>query len=228
MRVRILTCNLRRGRANADALMRLVATESIDIVCAQELSIRLADRIAAQLPYGQMAHSQISGGNGLASRYPVQIERLPMPKRDAWIARLSPEHWRDLPRAVEVVNAHISGPHTWPYPPHPVRRRSQLAALHSNFERKADIPHAVFGDFNASPLWPAYQSMVSRYIDGALSAGSRISRVGPTWPYVPSLGIRGVLRIDHCFLHGLSAAKIKRVAMPGSDHFGLVVDIEFL
>ncbi len=76
-RLRILTCNLRSGRANADALTDLIAKESIDLVCAQELSVELAEVISALLPHGDMTHDQIHRGNGIASRFPVEMDRIP-------------------------------------------------------------------------------------------------------------------------------------------------------
>lgn len=226
MRIRALTCNLRGGRASANALTDLIVGESVDVLCAQELSHDLAESISAQLPYGDMSHDQIQKGNGIATRYPVKMDRIRMPKRDGWVAGLSPDHWPSLPFAVEIANVHISGPHTWPYFPHPVRRKAQVTALLEHHERKADVPHAVFGDFNASPSWPVYKRMVSRYVDGALESCDQNSGNGDTWPYMPLLGIRGLLRIDHCFLWKLSAEKLQTVEIPGSDHLGLLVDIE--
>lgn len=223
MGLRILSCNLRSGRASESALVDLIRTESVDVVCAQELSVGLAETIAAELPYGDLTHEQVHRGNGTACRFPVDVSRISMPKRDGWIVRLSPEHWQVLSVSIEIVNVHISGPHTWPYFPHPVRRKRQLQALLSNHERKRDTPHAVFGDFNASPIWPAYQRMLSRYVDGVTGAAD--TQPIRTWPYLPKLGVRGLLRIDHCFLWQLTAENIRAVEIPGSDHLGLMVDI---
>ncbi|MEL7312241.1 MAG: endonuclease/exonuclease/phosphatase family protein [Pseudomonadota bacterium] len=225
MGIRVLSCNLRAGRASASALTDLIRRESVDVVCAQELSVALAETIAAELPYGDLGHGQIPRGNAIACRLPVEVSRISMPKRDGWIARLSPEHWDALPIAVEIVNVHISGPHTWPYFPHPVRRKTQLRALLSNHAQKKDTPHAVFGDFNASPIWPAYRRMLSRYVDGVIGAADIPTKSVRTWPYLPKLGVRGLLRIDHCFLWQLAAASVRTVEIPGSDHLGLLIDL---
>ena len=223
--IRVLSCNLRSGRADGSALANLIVDESIDIVCAQELSRNLAKRISAQLPFGDMSHRQIHRGNGIACRRPVTTERIRMPKRDGWVATLSPEHWSGLPRAIQIVNVHISGPHLWPYFPHPVRRRAQLMALLDNRAREDNIPHAIFGDFNSSPIWPVYKQMAARYVDGAIGRDKPETNVGGTWPYLPRVGIRGLLRIDHCFLSKLVARRIRKVEMPGSDHLGLLAEI---
>ena len=41
-----------------------------------------------------------------------------------------------------------------------------------------------------------------------------------------ALGIRGLIRFDHCFLSGLSALKTRVVPVRESDHLGLCVDVE--
>lgn len=225
MRIRILTCNLRYGRASANALRDLIASKSIDIVCEQELSIELAEVISALLPYGDMSHDQIQKGNGIASLHPVKMERIRIPKRDGWVATLCPNNWQQLPFAVEIVNVHISSPHVWPYFPRSIRRKAQVRALLERRGRKNDVPHAVFGDFNASPIWPVYKNMAAKYVDGALLPGGGEPKNGKTWPCVPKLGIDGLLRIDHCFLWKLSAEKTQTVKIPGSDHLGLLVEI---
>lgn len=225
-RLRTLTCNLRSGRANADALTDLIAKESIDLVCAQELSVELAEVISTLLPYGDMSHDQIHRGNGIASRFPVEMDRIRMPKRDGWVARLSPQHWQKLPFLIEVVNVHISGPHLWPYFPRLVRRKAQLEALLEDRECRTGVPYAIFGDFNSSPIWPVYKKMSARFVDGALEAGGAELEFDGTWPYLPWLGIRGLLRIDHCFLWKLSVERTRIVEIPGSDHLGLLVDID--
>lgn len=225
MSLRALSCNLLSGRACAGALTDLINDHSVDVVCAQELSQELASAITATLPYGDMSHNQIHKGNGIASRYPVEMKRIELPKRDAWVAKLSPRQWPNLPFAIEIVNVHISGPHLWPYFPHPVRRSSQLNALLDYRQRKEEVPHAVFGDFNSTPIWPVYKKMAQRYIDGALGSDNVKRSIGGTWPYLPALGVKGWLRIDHCFLWKLAAKRIQKVEIPGSDHLGLLVDL---
>jgi endonuclease/exonuclease/phosphatase family metal-dependent hydrolase len=148
-----------------------------------------------------------------------------MPKRDGWVAALSPRHWAELPFDMEVVNVHISAPHLWPYFPHPIRRQAQLAALLADRRQSADIPHAILGDFNSSPAWPVYKKMAARYVDGALQGGNGELGNRGSWPSLPWMGVGGLLRIDHCFLWKLTAERARFVPIRGSDHLGLIVDI---
>lgn len=223
--VRILNCNLQGGRANAAALQDIVASESVDLVCAQELSHDLATMLAEILPHNNMQHDRIHRANGIAARYPIRILPLELPARDGWIARLTPGSWPAIPRTLEVVNVHISAPHTWPYFPRSIRRREQLDLLLRNRRACLDTPHAVVGDFNASPAWPVYRNMLELYKDGMQEAAGAERSASPTWPYIPRLGLRGLIRIDHMFLRHLSCSNARRVEIPGTDHLGIMLDI---
>lgn len=224
--IRILNCNLRGGRANAATLQGIVESEAVDVICAQELSRDLAAMLAGILPHNNMHHDRINRANGVAARLPIQILPLELPMRDAWIARLSPDNWPGVPRNLEIVNVHISAPHTWPYFPRGVRRREQLDLLLQNRRAYLDTPHAVVGDFNASPMWPVYKNMLELYKDGMQEAAGLDRIAKPTWPYIPQLGLRGLIRIDHMFLRHLSASNARRVEIPGTDHLGIMLDIE--
>lgn len=223
--VTVLSCNLFSGRADEGELSRLIDEHRVDIVCAQELSHAHVSTLRQKLPYGDLDHDQICKGNGIACRYPVEIRRIAMPKRDGWEVNLLPAHWVGLDTPVQIVNVHISAPHLWPYFPHPVRRSEQLRRLLEDQQRNAQTPHAIFGDFNASPAWRVYRRMAERYTDGA-HASSLNGGAAATWPRIPFLGINGLLRIDHCFLWKLGIRQLRRVAIPGSDHFGLLAELE--
>jgi endonuclease/exonuclease/phosphatase family metal-dependent hydrolase len=68
--------------------------------------------------------------------------------------------------------------------------------------------------------------MSARFVDGARESGGSELGFNGTWPYMPWLGIKGLLRIDHCFLWKLSAERARILEIPGSDHLGLLVDID--
>lgn len=224
--IKVLSCNLFSGRADPEALGALIDEHSVDIVCAQELSPAHARALQRRLPYGDLDHDQIIKGNGIAARRPVTSRRIHLPKRDAWEVTLTPEHWTPLQETVQVLNVHISAPHLWPYFPHPVRRGEQLRLLLQDRAAYANTPHAIFGDFNASPAWPVYRRMRARYTDGT-SQTARNGAATATWPRIPRLGINGWWRIDHCFLWKLSALNVWRLAIAGSDHFALLAELHY-
>ncbi len=104
-------------------------------------------------------------------------------------------------------------------------RRGQLQQLLSFLDEQPLLPKAILGDFNSSPIWPVYRRLAARLTDAA-AAVAPDSGPRPTWPHFPWLGIRGLIRIDHCFLTtGLSALSARVVPVRGSDHLGLCVDV---
>jgi endonuclease/exonuclease/phosphatase (EEP) superfamily protein YafD len=223
--IRILTANLLGGRADPAALVDRIEELGVDVACVQELGRSVSEALARALPGGRLGPDDISRGLGIACRYPARVETFPLPKRDGWVARLAPESWDQLAEPVEIVNVHILGPHTWPYFPSPHTRAGQLRGLLEFLDRDPHTPRAVLGDFNSSPIWPLYRRMRARLADAVLQA-ERVGGVcAPTWPHVPRLGLSGLIRIDHCFVSGLTAVDARPVAIPGSDHLGLCVDV---
>lgn len=224
--MRVLSCNLFSGRARSEAVVDVIERERVDVVCAQELTSELASAILEVLPFGAMKHDQTHRGTGIASRWPISTARIRMPMRDAWAATLSPTDWPGLGAIMDVISVHVSGPHVFPYYPNPVRRRLQVDALFASRQKSPGRAHAILGDFNSSPVWPVYKRMRSHYSDAVLSAQEPAAKVTPTWPNLPAIGLKGMLRIDHCFTTGLNVRSTRRIDIQGSDHFGLLVDID--
>lgn len=222
--IRVLSCNLFRGRADAAALEDIVGDRGIDVVCAQEVSVALAGRLAAMLPHGDVAQDRALRGNAVACRYPVAARRIPIPRRSGCVVRLAPPAWPGITRPIEIVNVHIAAPHLWPYFPRRVRRHAQLETLLADRRLSQEEPQAIIGDFNASPCWPVYRRMAARYADAALADRPGVM-AGPTWPRLTALGLDGLLRIDHCFLRGLDVRSCTTLRIPGSDHLGLLVEL---
>src|SRR5262245_18025094 len=124
--IRILTANLLGGRADAGALVDLIDELRIDVACVQELGRPLAEALARALPGGRLGPDEINRGLGIACRHDAEVETFALPKRNGWVARLSPQSWEQLAEPIEIVNVHIMAPHTWPYFPNPHTRRRQL------------------------------------------------------------------------------------------------------
>ncbi|MBO6576787.1 MAG: endonuclease/exonuclease/phosphatase family protein [Rhodothermales bacterium] len=218
--MRVLTANLFSDRTDPAAFVEVLISNEVDVACVQELGASLADPIASVLPHGGLFPNEATRGLGIATRHPVEIASVPIPKRPGVSALLDPAHWPGLPRPMEVINWHVMGPHTWPYFPNPNTRRAHLRQLDEWMWQHPQMPRAVLGDYNASPIWPFYRAMRSRLEDAVLLSGDPPPR---TWP---ALGLGGLIRIDHCFVSGLTCTRARRVELPGSDHFGLLVDLK--
>ncbi len=225
--LRLMTANLYNGRATPEAIARLVETLQVDVACFQELAPAQAEAIGAVLPHGKLDPRTDHEGAGIALRRPAEVERLPLPRRDARVTRLEPRHWPVLDAPLEVVGVHIQAPHGNPPPwiTLPLRR-GQMAGLVDYFESVPRPHRVVVGDFNATPLWPAYRRMRQHLCDGpAQLARSRGERPPRTWGPGFARGLR-LLRIDHVFTSGVALADSAVHPIEGSDHAALVVDLE--
>jgi len=223
--LRILSANLCHDGADPVALVETLEALDVDVLCVQELGPRLADAISRALPEGALAPDPVGQGLGIACRRPAEVQRLALPGRDGWVARLSPAHWSDLLQPVEIVNVHIFAPQPWPYFPRAHTRRRQVEELLGFLDEAKPLPRAVVGDFNSTPLWPAYRRIAARLRHSVTAHRSGAFARHRTWPHVPALRIAGWIGIDHCFLTGLVARDLQVVPLRGSDHLGLCVDV---
>ncbi len=217
----MLSCNLLADRVAGDALAALLDRHEIDVVCPQELGSAGARAIASRCPAGLLAPDRERRGLGVAARRPIEVRELPLAGRSAYRARFDPADWPEFDEPFELINLHLLAPHTWPYFPRRRRRDHQVADLLSFLDRAPPTARALIGDFNATPAWPAYREIAARYPDGCIEGAERPP--AGTWPQ--SRWLPGLLRIDHCFVSGLRVARVERLALPGSDHFGLCIDL---
>ncbi|MBW2541255.1 MAG: endonuclease/exonuclease/phosphatase family protein [Deltaproteobacteria bacterium] len=213
------------GRADPAAFADLVRRSGADVVVAQELAPEQARALGDVLPHGRFEPARDFTGMGIALRHPADFDRVPLAYRDARIARLDSAHWPALAGGLEIVNVHMASPafgaQAWARFRH---RRKQCRGLVEYLDATPGRTRAVLGDFNATPSWPLYRVVAARLEDLALSharsRGARPARTWARWVDGPPL-----LRIDHCFGSGLRVDDFQVVAIRGSDHSGLVVDL---
>jgi endonuclease/exonuclease/phosphatase family metal-dependent hydrolase len=223
--LRVFSGNLMNGRADPEAFADLVRHSDADVVAVQELSPEQARALDRVLPHGRLEPARNFNGMGIAVRHPAKFDRVPLAGRDARIARLDPADWPALTGALEIVNVHIAAP-TWCMNDwfRILRRRVQIRGLLEYLDRTPGQTRAVLGDFNATPAWPVYRVVAKRLEDLALThARSRGAKPARTW--ARWIGGPPLLRIDHCFGSGVRVDDFQVVAIRGSDHSGLVVDL---
>lgn len=176
---------------------------------AQELAPNSARVLEELFSRGHLDPRTDFNGMGLAFRQDMPAQRLAMPQPQAITARL-----KTPGGDVEVVCVRLPPP----LRPKWVRaRRSQLNSLMLHVNKVA-TPVVVAGDLNATPLWPAYKSLHRLLDDGTLMAVS--GKAKPTWPKLFPL-----MRIDHVLVKSLNVERIGTVAVSGTDHLGIVVDV---
>ncbi len=210
--MRLLTANLYNGRADPRLLAELVERVRPDVMATQEMAPNAAEVIAARLPEGRLDPAIDHSGLGLASFSPMDVTRVPLPHRDAMVGKSGD---------ITIWSVHLANPVG--FPPPFAARRAQVEALTAHLDGVART--VVVGDFNATPLWPAYRQLTDgTLVDGVAAWARRVrTRPGRTWGYQPWLP--AMLRIDHVLVAGVEVkdTRVERVA--GSDHRALVVDL---
>ncbi|MCH7868562.1 MAG: endonuclease/exonuclease/phosphatase family protein [Myxococcales bacterium] len=228
---RILSANLKNGGADPEAFANLVASLSVDVLALQEVSFGQAEPLTELFDHGEIYPDDNYVGRGLLSRFPVCVERIPMSWGFVLTARLESRDWNHLSGPVEITNLHVAAPHILAPRPGLALRWHQARELDAYLERadqetQPGPARLMVGDFNATPGWPWYRRMASRFTDAAaeLAAKAGTSTV-PTWG--PWLGGPKLLRIDHGFIRGLEVEAFEVLEIAGSDHSALVIDLTY-
>lgn len=184
MELRLLTFNtLFRGNVQArlEALAKLLAARSVDVICLQEVVRRrslaaLADA-RSQFPYvaTSTVGPQVRGGLVVLSRYPISLasferyrllSRHDPPSLGDWLMQKGRLITRvDLPGgAIQVINTHLqSNPAgEWSRPNRWNRRQAaellQLGETVSGTDEH--VPLVVAGDFNTPPDFAPFQQFL--------------------------------------------------------------------
>jgi endonuclease/exonuclease/phosphatase (EEP) superfamily protein YafD len=218
-RLRILSANLLIDRADPEDLRRAITEVEPDVVATQELGIRNAAVLADTHVHGLLDPREDYMGLGIVATSPVEVERLELAGRSGWVAHLDPANWPQLDAPLDVLNIHLLNPVEWPWPGTRAARRRQIAQV-GEYLAGRDTARVIVGDMNSTPAWPEYRMLAELGVDAADAAGT----ARRTWSHY-TWGPRW-FRIDHAFVTGVTPLGTRTVKIRGSDHLGLVVDIE--
>jgi endonuclease/exonuclease/phosphatase family metal-dependent hydrolase len=217
--LRVLTCNMLFGRADAEVLVARVRQLGADVLFLQELTESAVTRLKQAGLEELMPHSQVElrggpRGSGIYSRFPLSEGPSVAPVQAA-----QPTARLELPggEAVELICVH-------PVPPAQERRgaaarwRNELAVL----PPPGELPRVLAGDFNATLDHAVFRDVLGLgYADAALQAGNALT---PTWG-MP--GKRAVLTLDHVLVDRGCAVLASSVhVVPGSDHQAVYAEIQ--
>jgi len=219
VRLRLFTLNVKHGRADPAAVVRILQQNDVDVFAVQELTAPMASQLAAAgltqlLPFSHLDPGPRARGTGLWARWPLT----PLPP--------VPETTRAAPRA------YINPPDGFPvvltvvHPVSPIAGRAGIWRRDLAMIRQAlaavDEPHVVAGDFNASRDHKPFRDLLAAGFSDCADYSRNWSWPGFTWPP------RSVMRLDHVLVSRPAIVPMARtVQVPGTDHRGVLVDIEF-
>ena len=218
----VLQANLKVGAADPHDLVDIVRRDHVDVLMTEELTTSEEHRlVAAGLPAllpRRFSAPLTDGGGGLAiwSRFALSDT---VNHQGYELGVLTARARITAHRSVAVVAVHLLPP--YPYPPR--EWLGEIDRLRPLLGRVASrgTPVVVAGDFNATTDNAQFRDLLSGgYTDAAEHAGS-----GYLVSYPTDRFFGPVIAIDHVLTRDAPASSASTVALPGSDHRGLLVHL---
>lgn len=225
--IRVLSSNLRKGRADAASFVRL-AKDNADVITVSELTPEAAQRFSRAglektFPYFLLYPVPGTGGIGMWSRFPI-VDAIPKKHRYPGFitARLQIPGVRLNPL---VTSLHITSPLTrwglafneWQIGISGTKARLDALA-------KAAGPAAVIvaGDFNSTPDMRQFRDLLTNgYRDAVDQTGAGFGPTFPSRSWHPP-----VITIDHVLTRQAAASAIRTVYIRGSDHRAVLATVQ--
>ncbi len=220
--IRVMQSNIMVGSADPAALVRSVREQRVDVLTIQELTEPAVEALRAAgleelLPHTFLVpHVTGGGGGGIYSRLPLSNGR----RVDGMaLTNLVAEVDAGLAEPVVVYDVHpvpayIAPAADWTEDFDRLRDELDSAATHRNV--------IVSGDFNATYAHRKFRDLRrGGYVDAADQLGAGILPTYPTDKRYPA-----VVGIDHILTKGAQATSLDRIDVVGSDHHGLVADVQ--
>jgi endonuclease/exonuclease/phosphatase (EEP) superfamily protein YafD len=220
--VRVMSANLRYGRADAEAVVSM-AGKHADILAVQELTPEKADLMAAAgldevFPSQALRACDGPAGVGIWSRFPISASDT---DDDFWLGLVTAKvRIPAVTAEATIVLTHLSAP--WPEPI--AGWRADLARMAEKLPQLAmtgDGAVIVAGDFNATRDIREFRRLLrDGYPDTAEQAGAGLTRTHPADISLPT-----VFAVDHVLTRDCTATSVRTLSVPGSDHRALLADI---
>jgi endonuclease/exonuclease/phosphatase (EEP) superfamily protein YafD len=224
--LRVLSSNLRYGRADPQTFVKL-AKASADVITVAELTKEAVESFSQAgleqaFPYSQLTPAPGPGGIGIWSRYPLAPVSAPRHRSVSMpAARVAVPGLRHQPLVASVhVQSPVSGEQNtvadW------ANGMAGAKAQLDNFAREAG-PAAVIigGDYNSTPDMRQFRDLLTNgYVDSVEQLGSGFAPTFKADSWLPP-----VITIDHILTRNAAASTIKSVKIKGSDHRALLATI---
>ncbi|WP_260757661.1 endonuclease/exonuclease/phosphatase family protein [Mycobacterium sp. SMC-8] len=222
VQVRVLSSNLRYGRADPSAFVEL-ARSSADVVTVTELTPEAVGRfhhagINEEFPYSLLFPAPKASGNGIWSRHPL----IPLSPTRFWNSSMVAAR-AQIPGVrsdVAVASIHVTSPmasfESW---------RNGIVATKSRLKGLADAVESgaviASGDFNSTPDMRQFRDLLANgYRDGVVQSGAGYAPTFPSKGATPPL-----ITIDHVLTRHANVHSLRSVSLPGSDHRALLATV---
>lgn len=219
--VRLLQANLAVGAAQPGPLVEMVRNRQIDLLTVEELT---GDSVQALrgagledvLPYQFLAPLSGANGTGIYSRFPLSDER----ELDGYLmSNLQVSVDVNLTHPVRLYAVHPAPPYLSPAP----LWTRELTRLREELRSASTQENVIAsGDFNATYYQRQFRDLLTGgYTDAVEYVGEGLTLTYPTDKWFPP-----IVGIDHVLTKGAWATSIESVQVIGSDHRGLIADVQ--
>jgi endonuclease/exonuclease/phosphatase (EEP) superfamily protein YafD len=220
----VLAANLLHGKADPDALSRIVDRFDVDVLCVQEVHQAaldaIADRVARVLPHQLSVPGTEGAGAGIFSRHPLVNPRRPpgygFPPVLADV--VVPIKRTPGTRMITVLSFHSKAP----LGNGGTRRWSDDLARVGRLMRQHPGSLIVAGDFNATREHRRFRDLLTGgFTDAADDAGAGLLPTFPAKPHrIP------IACLDHVVVgRGLVGVAASTAPIPGSDHRAVIARV---
>ncbi|WP_260762616.1 endonuclease/exonuclease/phosphatase family protein [Mycobacterium sp. SMC-4] len=224
VQIRVLSANLREGRADIASLVDL-ANDGADVLAFSELTpdwVRqfYAAGMRKAFPHSLLVPAPGAGGIGIWSRYPLK-RIAPLKGGSMIVARADIP---GLPTGTIVAAVHVMNPLTF-YGRAFDEWRSGITAVRARMADLAEIagaaPVLIAGDFNSTPDLRQFRDLLDQgYRDAGAQTGSGWGPTFPSTRWIPPL-----VTIDHILTRHAQVTSLRTVVIPRSDHRALLATL---
>lgn len=226
--LRVMTCNVYKGKANPARIVELVRTERVQVLALQETTVDFVealerDGLGELLPHSSRASSDGVFGNGVWSSLPLTG----MASDDIGSSASAMPAGTVMPVAgeagVRIVSVHTCAPVPgyWSLWRGSVE---EIGVVRDRALANPDTRYVLMGDFNASYDHAPFREMLGGVLrDAARETGGGLT---PTWP-ADKAPLPALAAIDHVVLGpGVEARDVATASVDGTDHLALVATLE--
>lgn len=219
--VRLMQANIRLGEVDAAALVRTVVDERVDVLTLVELTEQGAQHLLAAgltdvLPYYVARPRDSGNGAAILSRFPLS--------GGTRLDGLETNNLEAVAQIPEVGPIAVYALH--PVPPYPGSAQRWAAELRrlQTILAEQDLPILIGADVNSTYDHRQYRDLLrdSSLTDAAEFLGAGLVATFPADQWYPAL-----LGIDKVLTRGGTPESLRRVDLPGSDHYGVIGDVRF-
>ncbi|WP_433193576.1 endonuclease/exonuclease/phosphatase family protein [Nocardia sp. CA-107356] len=216
--ISVMQSNLLFGEADADAVVRAVRDNRVEVLTVDELTPQVVRRLAGAgieelLPHQFLQAGGGGGGTGIYSRYPLRDTE----KYDGFVLNNLSATVEHPQRGAVTVFAFHPIPPTVDFP----GWSSELGRIREILDAQRG-PAIVGADFNATRDHSAFRDLLrGRFVAAADEAGA-----GPLLTFPADYRWGPVIGIDHILVADGTAADVRSLTIPGSDHRAIVARVQ--